>query len=353
VANWRGTWSSSTAYAVGDSVTYSGVFWLCATANTNHTPGSDGDWITQNSFTGPAGGAASGSGEGIVELAGDLGGTAASPQVTGTHLGSALPVLQGGTGAGSQQAAINALTGSQSSGKYLRSNGTNASLATIQAADLPTLDTVPAPVAAVSLNSQKVTSLANGTAATDAAAFGQVSGNWTAADQGFITWNYDQPSLAAGSGVALTTAGTLYVMAVKLNVAASITNISYYMTTGGSALTSGQCFAALYQGAGGALLGTTADQSTNFAATGAFKTAAISGGPVSAAAGKLYVAFWFNGTTGPSLARSNSTTSLLNAGLATAASRWGVADTGKTTTAPSTLGTITGNAPAGYWVALS
>ena len=51
-----------------------------------------------------------------------------------------LSVANGGTGASNQQAAINALTGSQSAGKYLRSDGTNASLTTIQVADVPALN---------------------------------------------------------------------------------------------------------------------------------------------------------------------------------------------------------------------
>ena len=42
--------------------------------------------------------AATSGAEGVVQLTGDLGGTAASPQVVGTHLSSALPVAQGGTG---------------------------------------------------------------------------------------------------------------------------------------------------------------------------------------------------------------------------------------------------------------
>jgi hypothetical protein len=48
-----------------------------------------------------------------------------------------LPVAQGGTGSGTAQAAIDVLTGSQSAGKVLRSDGTHATLSVIQAADLP------------------------------------------------------------------------------------------------------------------------------------------------------------------------------------------------------------------------
>jgi Pectate lyase superfamily protein len=49
--------------------------------------------------------------KGKLQLAGDLGGTAASPQVTATHLTSALPLAQGGTGGTSAAAALTALGG--------------------------------------------------------------------------------------------------------------------------------------------------------------------------------------------------------------------------------------------------
>lgn len=58
--------------------------------------------------------------------------------------------------------------------------GTRAAGSTGEAADashvhpMPTLDQVNVPAANISLNSHKITSLANGTAATDAAAFGQI-----------------------------------------------------------------------------------------------------------------------------------------------------------------------------------
>lgn len=83
----------------------------------------------------PAGG-----GGGITPPAGDIGGTAGTPTVVSTHLSSALPIAQGGTGQASQAAAITALTGTQTAGRYLRSDGTNASLAAIQAGDVPTLN---------------------------------------------------------------------------------------------------------------------------------------------------------------------------------------------------------------------
>jgi hypothetical protein len=59
---------------------------------------------------------------------------------TGTWNGSTIGIAYGGTGQTTQQAAINALTGTQTSGTYLRSNGTNASLSAIQVADVPALN---------------------------------------------------------------------------------------------------------------------------------------------------------------------------------------------------------------------
>lgn len=56
-------------------------------------------------------------------------------QVTGT-----LPVANGGTGATTQQSALNAIAGSSTSGQYLRGNGTNVTMSAIQAADVPTLN---------------------------------------------------------------------------------------------------------------------------------------------------------------------------------------------------------------------
>lgn len=90
---------------------------------------------------------------------GDLAGTLPSPTVTGTHLASPLPIGQGGTGQGTQGAALTALAGTQTAGRYLRSDGTNTALAPIQAADVPTLNQSTTGTAA---NVTGVVALANG-----------------------------------------------------------------------------------------------------------------------------------------------------------------------------------------------
>lgn len=56
------------------------------------------------------------------------------------HINGVLPVANGGTGNTSQQGAINALSGAQTSGYYLRGNGSNVVMSAIQAGDVPTLN---------------------------------------------------------------------------------------------------------------------------------------------------------------------------------------------------------------------
>jgi hypothetical protein len=57
-----------------------------------------------------------------------------------THVSGTLPIANGGSGQTSAQAAMNAFAGAITSGQYLRGNGTNVVMSTIQAADVPTLN---------------------------------------------------------------------------------------------------------------------------------------------------------------------------------------------------------------------
>lgn len=61
--------------------------------------------------------------------------TGTASNVTGT-----VAIANGGTGATTQQTAINALAGAVTSGQYLRGNGTNVVMSAIQAGDVPTLN---------------------------------------------------------------------------------------------------------------------------------------------------------------------------------------------------------------------
>lgn len=57
-----------------------------------------------------------------------------------SYSGTALPVANGGSGATTAQSAINTFAGAVTSGSYLRGNGTNVVMSTIQATDVPTLN---------------------------------------------------------------------------------------------------------------------------------------------------------------------------------------------------------------------
>lgn len=170
---------------------------------------------------------------------------------------------------------------------------------------------------------------------------------WAAADHGLATWAFD-PAIGASNSTPLSTAGTLYLVKLHMPVAQTITNILLFLTSAGATLTTGECFAALYQN--GNLLGSTADQSTAWGTSG-FKTMPISGGGVAVAAGDVYVGMWFNGTTGPAPLRGNGNSSV-NLNLSASTARFGSANTGLTTTAPATLGAISGISVA-YWAGLS
>lgn len=171
------------------------------------------------------------------------------------------------------------------------------------------------------------------------------------ADHGLLAWN--MPISAAVAATAVAVAGRIEFSRLRRVPACTATNLVTLCTTAGSTLTSGQCFGALWTSAG-ALVGQTTDQATAWASTGV-KTMQLSGGPFALAAGDYIVGFWFNGTTGPTFSRyvtSSGLSAITNANLSAPNFNAGTADTGRTTTAPSSLGTQTGTGTC-YFVALS
>jgi hypothetical protein len=92
-----------------------------------------------------------------------------------------VPVSKGGTGQTTQQAAMDALAGAQSSGKYLRSDGTHTTLSSISAGDVPTLNQNTTGTAA---NVTGTVAIANGGTGQTAktAAFDALSPNTTLGD---------------------------------------------------------------------------------------------------------------------------------------------------------------------------
>lgn len=106
--------------------------------------------------------------------------TGTASNVTGT-----VAIANGGTGQTTAQAAINALAGAQTSGQFLRGNGTNVVMAAIQAADVPTLN-------------QNTTGTASNVTGTVAVANGGTGGA-TAADA--------RTNLGAAASGAVTSSG--------------------------------------------------------------------------------------------------------------------------------------------------
>ena len=169
------------------------------------------------------------------------------------------------------------------------------------------------------------------------------------ADRGLIAWT--QPPYVLTGGSLLGVAGALHLRRLRRVPACSVTSIVTYVGGAGSALTSGQCFAALYTAAG-ELIAQSVDQATAWASQGV-KTMTLAGGPYTLPGGDYYIGVWFNGTTAPAIARSASyATAMTNVGLSAPNFEAATANTGVTTTAPASLGTQT-TSMYEYWFALA
>jgi hypothetical protein len=186
-----------------------------------------------------------------------------------------------------------------------------------------------------SMNGQALTSLANGAAATDAAAFGQVPVLPTPAQMGIVAWDY--PSILAMGGTAAALSGTVYLMRVPLyGASVTVTNILIAIQTQGSGLTSSENFLGLYDNTG-TKIGGTADQTASWGSTG-LKTAGLVSGPFTGTWPFVYVVFVSNGTTPPALARigGGSSVSILSA-LSSSGSNMPFATNGTGTALPGSL----------------
>jgi len=118
-----GTGTATPALVAGTNVTITGT-WPNQTINSSSATGT----VTSVAATVPA----------FLSVAGSPITTSGTLAIS--YSGTALPIVNGGTGQTTAAAAITALTGTQTSGRYLRSDGTNATLAAIVAADVPTLN---------------------------------------------------------------------------------------------------------------------------------------------------------------------------------------------------------------------
>jgi hypothetical protein len=136
-------------------------------------------------------------------------------------LSGTLPIGSGGTGETTAATAITALAGTQVSGRYLRSDGTNTVLAAIVAADVPTLNQNTTGTAANVTGTVAVANGGTGTA-TPALVAGTnvtITGTWpnqtvnsTAGGSGTVTSvAASVPAFLSIAGSPITTSGTLAI----------------------------------------------------------------------------------------------------------------------------------------------
>jgi hypothetical protein len=173
--------------------------------------------------------------------------------------------------------------------------------------------------------------------------------NFDPTDHGLLAWSFDP--IAVQGKASLSAAGVLNFVKVHLPVARTVSNILVTLGTLGSGLTSGQCFAGLFD-ATGTFKATSADQTAvwNTGGSTGNKTIALVS-PPAMAAGDVYVVLVANGTTMPQFIEGGSFATV-NAGLAASTARFGTAATGVTTALPGTLGTIASTTNS-FWVGLS
>lgn len=140
-----------------------------------------------------------------------------------------LPIGNGGTGQTTQQTALNALAGAATSGRYLRGDGTNVSLSTIQAADVPTLNQNTTGTAA-GLSATLVIGSGGTGETTKTAAFDALSP--TTAKGDIIVFNgTDNVKLAVGTNDQVLTADSTQATGVK------------WAAAGGGGITAGKAIA--------------------------------------------------------------------------------------------------------------
>jgi hypothetical protein len=167
------------------------------------------------------------------------------------------------------------------------------------------------------------------------------------ADHGFTVWTYD-PSFAS-TGQLLTN-GTVYLSAVFLRAATTVTKCWWLMSTAASTPTAGQNWVGLVNSSGQILSTASIDAliTTSTVARSATLTT-----PQAVAAGTYWVAFVCNASTGPTLLRTNGlSTGTNNAGLSGATLRYATNLTGQTSL-PASLTMGSNVAGPSLWVAVS
>ena len=173
--------------------------------------------------------------------------TGTASNVTGT-----VAIANGGSGTTTAQGAMNAFAGAVTSGSYLRGNGTNVVMSTIQVADVPTLNqnttgtasNVTGIVAVANGGTGTATpALVAGTNITITGSFPNQTINSTASGSGTVTSvAATVPSFLSVSGSPITTSGTLAFSLASTPTNGQLligngTGFSYSTLTAGSNIT--------------------------------------------------------------------------------------------------------------------
>jgi len=171
---------------------------------------------------------------------------------------------------------------------------------------------------------------------------------WLPADNGLLGAAFDPAS--CGDNGSQPISGTVYLIAVNLRTATTITHLNAVIGVAGSGLTSNRNFLGLYSSTG-TRLAITANQSTAWATAGDVDAALTSS--YSAAAGLYYVAILATGTTTPYFACGSKFGANFTPGNANATFRFARGPASQTSL-PSTItmGSLVQDANS-YWVGLS
>jgi len=172
----------------------------------------------------------------------------------------------------------------------------------------------------------------------------------------FKAWTFD-PIL--GTLNAALPAGQIVFARVPVRETLTIANLHVYVDVAGATLTAGQSFGLVYS-SGGVLLGRTASQSTAWASTGekvmaltaeAGQSLTVTGSPTAYVIAAAYAV----GTTRPTFPRWDASRMMGNVaqkGLTGNGLRWGIANSGLTTTPPANLASHVGSSNY-FWFGLS
>ena len=319
--SYQGSWNASTnTPTLVSSVGVNGDYYIVSVAGSTNLDGVTdwqiGDWaifngatwqkIDQTNLVSSVNGQV-----GVVSIAyADLAGSIPTwnQNTTGTAAGlsATLAIASGGSGQTTAQAAMNAFAGAVTSGSYLRGNGTNVVMNTIQVADVPTLNQNTSGTAAGLSATLAIASGGTGQT-TSSAAFNALSPVTTTGDLILGTGVNTASRLAIGSnGYLLTSDGTTASWAAA--PAGGVTSVAQTFTGGivsvaGSPITTSGTLALTVAGTSGGIpyfsSGTTWATSAALTQYGVVYGGGAGAAPVSTAAGTAGYALIANSAAAP------------------------------------------------------